>query len=462
MTTANATAIERLAAHAVETTFDRFDAATVAETVRRVIDTLGCTIGGSGDTGNPEIVALMKDQGGKPESTIIIDGTKVPAGSAAFVNCIMTRSFDFEPVSPLVDGVNTPGHISGTTVPTALAMAEAVGASGPEMMTALLVGDDIAARVLAASGFGFTLGWDGVGTVNVFGATAIAGRLLGLTKRQMQHAFGLCLQMLGTTFQTIWDGTTAFKLPQGLAGQQGILSAQLAKAGWTGPTDALFSQFGYYNMFTEGCQKPEYLTDKLGEVYYYDGITKPYPACRITHAPIDASLAIIRKHNISAADVKNVNLDLAQGGIDHKCGHPYAPGDNPHGNAAFSFEYTVASAFLNGKVTPQQFSPASLADPKTREFFRKITLTAVDDVPFEGARVTVTTNDGQQYTEQVDVASGNPLENPVGMDVVLAKFWNNVDYNGKLGREKATKLLSLLEKLDKLDDVRKLMPFLVA
>ena len=97
-----------------------------------------------------------------------------------------------------------------------------------------------------------------------------------------------------------------------------------------------------------------------------------------------------------------------------------------------------------------------------QDFFRKITLTSVDDVPFEGARVTVTTNDGKQYTEQVNVASGNPLENPVGMDVVLAKFWNNVDYNGKLGRDKATKLLSLLEKLDKLDDVRKLMPFLVA
>jgi 2-methylcitrate dehydratase PrpD len=459
---AEPTAIERLAANALETTFDRFDAKTVAATIRRIIDTLGCTIGGSGDTGNPELVALVKDQGGKPEATIIIDGAKVPAGSAAFVNGIMTRSFDFEPVSPLVDGVNTPGHISGTTVPTALAVAEATGSSGREMMTALLVGDDIAARVLAASGFGFTLGWDGVGTVNVFGATAIAGRLLGLTKRQLRHAFGLCLQLLGTTFQTIWDGTTAFKLPQGLAGQQGILAAQLAKADWTGPEDALFSKFGYYNMFTEGCQKPEYLTDRLGEVYYYDGITKPYPACRITHAPIDASLAIIRQHGLKADDVKNVNLDLAQAGIDHKCGHPFAPGDNPHTNAAFSYQYTVATAFVHGEVTPRQFAPAALADPKVHDFFRKITLTPADDVPFEGARVTVTTNDGRRFTETVEVANGNPIYNPIGPDAVLAKFWSNVDYNGKLGRDKATKLLSLLEKLDKLDDVRKLMPFLTA
>ncbi|MCJ7606021.1 MAG: MmgE/PrpD family protein, partial [Dehalococcoidales bacterium] len=292
------TAIEQLAANALDTRFEDFDAATLETTIYRIIDTLGCTIGGSGDTGNPEITALMKDQGGKPEATILVDGTKVPVGNAAFVNCIMTRSFDFEPVSPLVDGVNTPGHISGTTVPTALALAEATGASGKEMITALLVGDDVATRILAASGFGFTLGWDGVGTVNVFGATAIAGRLLGLTRLQLRHAFGLALQMVGTTFQTIWDGTTAFKLPQGLAAQQGILSAQLARAGWTGPTDALFSKFGYYNMFTEGCKRPEYLTQKLGKTFYYDGITKPYPCCRIPHAAIDCSLDIVKKHGV--------------------------------------------------------------------------------------------------------------------------------------------------------------------
>jgi len=275
------TAIEKLAANVLETRFENFDNATLEATRYRIIDTLGCLIGGSTDSGNPELVELMRDEGGKQEATILVHGGKIPAANATMVNSIMARSFDFEPVSPLVEGVGCPGHTSGTTVPTAITIAEAVNASGREMITALLVGDDIAARILAASGFGFTLGWDGVGTVNTFGVTAIAGKLLGLDKLQMRNSFGIALNLIGTTFQTIWDGTTAFKLPQGLAARNGIFAAQLAKAGWSGPEDALFSRFGYYKMFTEGCQKPEALTRDLGKKFYYDGTIKPYPCCRI-------------------------------------------------------------------------------------------------------------------------------------------------------------------------------------
>jgi len=186
MNTAETTAIEKLAANVLETRFESFDAATLENARNRIIDTVGCLIGGSGDTGNPELVGMLRESGGKEEATILVHGGKVPADNAAMVNSVMSRSFDFEPVSPLVEGINTPGHVSGTTVPTAITMGEAADISGRELMTALLVGDDIASRMLAASGFGFTLGWDGTGTVNAFGATAIAGRMLGLNKLQMR------------------------------------------------------------------------------------------------------------------------------------------------------------------------------------------------------------------------------------------------------------------------------------
>ena len=146
-----ATAIERLVANALETRFEAFDKDTLEATKYRIIDTLGCLIGGSMDVGNPELVKLLLDNDGKKEATILVHGGKVLVGEAALVNSVMARSFDFEPVSPLVDGVSCPGHISGTTVPTALSMGEAVNASGKEMITALLIGDDIASRMLAAS-----------------------------------------------------------------------------------------------------------------------------------------------------------------------------------------------------------------------------------------------------------------------------------------------------------------------
>jgi 2-methylcitrate dehydratase PrpD len=458
----DSTAMEKLVANALETRFESFDKVTLENTKYRIIDTLGCLIGGSTDTGNPELAKLLKDNGGSKEATILIHGGKVPAGEAALINCAMARSFDFEPVSPLVDGASCPGHISGTTVPTAVSMAEATNASGREMITALLVGDDIAARILAASGFGFTLGWDGTGTVNAFGATAIAGRLLGLNKLQLRNAMGIVLNQIGSTFQIIWDGTVAFKLPQGLSARAGIFSAQLAKAGWTGPEDALLSKFGYYKMFTEGCHKPQVLTEGLGKNYYYDGTIKPYPCCRIPHAAIDGALALVRKHGVKADDIESVNLDLAQGGIDHICGHPFKIGPFPHGNAAFSYEYVVATAFLFGSVKPEHFTEKAIRNPLVTEFIRKIKLTAVKDVEFEKARVTVTLKDGRKLTESCQHVKGDPQNNPMTRDDILAKFWTNVDFSGKISKKKATELLGMLQNLEKLDSVRKLIPLLVA
>jgi 2-methylcitrate dehydratase PrpD len=456
-----ASAIEKLAANVLETRFDNFDNYTLETTKYRIIDTLGCLIGGASDTGNPELLRLIKETGGKKDATILIHGNKAPAASAALMNCIMARSFDFEPVSPLFEGVSCPGHISGTTVPTTFTLAEMVNASGKELITALLVGDDVATRILAASGFGFSLGWDGVGTVNTFGVTATAGRLFGLDKMQLRNAFGIALNQLGTTFQSFWDGTTAFKLPQGLAARGGITSAQLAKAGWTGPEDALFGKFGYYKMFTDGCLKPEALTKDLGKKYYYDATIKPYPCCRITHAAIDCALALINKYNIKADMIESVNLDIAPDGLEHVVGHPFKIGAFPHGNAAFSYEYVVATAFLFGSVKPEHMTEQAIKNPAVAKFIKKITLTPVDDVAFEKARMMITLKDGNRLTETVTQVKGDPIFNPMTHEDIIAKFWVNVDFSKKISKKKATQLLDKLLNLEKLDRIRKLIPLLV-
>jgi 2-methylcitrate dehydratase PrpD len=461
MNDSSSTAIEKIAANVLETRFENFDAETLEKTRYRIIDTLGCLIGGATDTGNPELVNLFRDTGGKEEATILVHGGKIPVGNAAFVNSVMARSFDFEPVSPLVEGFSCPGHISGTTVPTAVSIAESADVDGRELICALLVGDDTATRILAASGFGFSLGWDGVGTVNAFGTAATAGRLLKLNHRQMRHAFGIVLNMMGTTFQTIWDATTAFKLPQGLAARAGVFSAQLAKAGWTGPEDALLSKFGYYNMFTEGCEKPEYLTAKLGKAYYADSTIKPYPCCRIPHAPIDGALALLEKYDFKADDIDEVTLDLAQGGIDHKCGNPFEIGDFPHSAAAFSYQYVMAATFLNGCLKPEHFTEKAIRDSRISEFIPRIKLNAVDDVAFEKARVNVTLRDGRKLTETVTKVKGDPLDNPMSKDDIIAKFRTNVEFSGRISEQKASKLLETLLNLDKLDSVRKMIPLMV-
>jgi 2-methylcitrate dehydratase PrpD len=456
------TAIERLIDNALDTRFENFDKVTIETTKYRIVDTLGCLIGGAVDAGNAELIKLVKENGGKEEATILIHGGRAPVAEVALINSVMARSFDFGPVSPLVEGFSCPGHVSETTVPTALTLGEVTGASGRDMLTALLVGDDIASRLLAASGFGFTLGWDGVGTVNVFGVTAMAGRYFGLNKSQLRNAFGIALNLLGTTFQSFWDGTTAFKLPQGLAARAGIFAAQLAQAGWTGPEDALLDRFGYYNMFTEGCKKPQALTDYLGERYYFDGTIKPYPCCRIPHAAIDAALALEKKYNIIADDIDAVHLEVAPNGIDHIVGHPFKIGAFPHGNAAFSYEYVVATAFLFGGVQPEHFIEKAIRNPAVMDFIKKIKLSPADDVEFEKARMTVMLKDGRKLIETVTKVKGDPLTNPMTRDDIIAKFWLNGDFSQKISRKQAEELLDRLLNLEKLDSVRKLIPLMIA
>jgi 2-methylcitrate dehydratase PrpD len=463
MSTNDTSAIEKMSANVVETKFENLDKATVEHAKNRIIDTVGCLIGGSNDTGNPELVSMFGDAGGREEATVLVYGKKMPAANAALVNSVLSRSFDFEPVSPLVEGTSCPGHTCGTTVPTAITMAEYADADGKELITALMLGDDVAARLLAASGFGFTLGWDGTGTVNAFGAAAIAGRLMRLNARQMRNAFGIVLNQIGSTFQIIWDATTTFKLPQGLSARAGIFSAQLAEAGWTGPEDALFSKFGYYQMFTEGCQKPEALTRDLGKAYYSDGTFKPYPCCRITHAAIDCALSLIKEHGIKPEDIEAVVLDIDQGGIDHKCGEPFMVGDFPHGNAAFSYEYAVATALIYGTVKPEHFTEQSIRNPEITDFAKKIKYNAVNDVKFEGARLRLKLKDGRELVEsqEKETVRGAP-GNPLSKDDILDKFWTNVEFCGKIERDKAITFLTAVENLEELDSTRKLIPLLVA
>jgi len=115
------TPLERLTANVLETRFENFDQSTVENAKARIIDVIGCLIGGANAPGNSELIDLVRDWGGKEEATILIHGGKAPAHNVAMVDSIMARSFDFEPVSPLVDGTSMPGHISGTTVMTAMA-----------------------------------------------------------------------------------------------------------------------------------------------------------------------------------------------------------------------------------------------------------------------------------------------------------------------------------------------------
>jgi 2-methylcitrate dehydratase PrpD len=302
----------------------------------------------------------------------------------------------------------------------------------------------------------------GTGTINGFGSTAIAGRLLGLDEYQMRNAFGIILNEMGGSFQMIWDGTTAFKLDQGTSARNGVFSAQLAKAGWTGARDALFDRFGYYNVFTQGCRHPEALTDDLGKRYWSDYTIKPYPCCRMTHAPIDCALNIVNKHDIDVLDIADMLLYVSPVAMNHICSAPFEAGDFPHGNAAFSFQYTVGTALLNKCVRPEHFTGEAIREPGLNAFIRRIKIAQQPEAGRAGAELRITMKDGRELVESVAVARGDQFSNPLSKDEIIEKFWMNVDYSRAVSREAAGEFLALAEKLEELDSVNRIVKLLVA
>jgi len=454
--------LENMSDNILSTVFENFDQEKLENAKYRLIDVLGCVISGANASGNLALVDLVKAWGGREETTIFVHGGKVPAHNAALVNSVMARSYDFEATQARVDGVNIASHISGTTVTTALALGEVKEINGKELITALLVGDDMACRVLAASGFGFTLGWDNVGTVNALGATAIAGRLLGLTQKQLQNAFGIVLNQLAGSFATIWDGAGAFKLVQGLSARNGIFSAELAKVGWTGPKDALLGKFGYFNLYTEGCSNPDILIKDLGKSYHTEVTYKPYPGCRANHTAVDCALNFVAKYDLQIDEIERITLQVPSAVREMFVGQPFIIRDVPQIDAGFSLRYCVANILLRKNITLEHFQDALIRDPRIKIITDKIAIEELDNLEIQTrkAGLKVKMKDGKEYYADAAFPKGDPVLNPLSKEEVKEKFMNNIAFSRTISEENAEKILFVLEHLEEVDKITELVKLL--
>ncbi len=459
--TATETHLDKLIHNILDTKYEDIPSGSISHAKNRLLDAVGCMICGANDMGNPELLGIVRDWGGKPEARIFVHGDKVPAPAAAMVNCIMARSFDFEPVSPVAGDQQIPGHLSGTTTITALTLGDMQAVSGRELLAALLVGDDTATRVLLAAKGGTRRGFDHVGQANSFGATAIAGRLMRLSHEQMKHAFGLIVDHLGGLQRMITDTAAGFKLSQGNAARDAIFCVRLAQAGWTGIEDALLSEGGYYTMFTDGIKNPDLLTRDLGKVYYSDGTFKPYPCCRMNHAAVDCAVDIVNEHHVSGEDIEKVILYMSPGAMRDVIGQPFRIKNSPHASAGFSVQYNVANVLLRGSSRPEHFTEAAIRDTAISDFMKKVFIEGLKEGNTESSGLKVIMRDGREFNRFTQIARGDP-RNPLSHKELLAKFWMNINFSRTVPRENAEKIIKMVEDLENLDSVKKLADLLVA
>jgi len=218
-----------LARHICRTGYADLPVGAVESAGRDILDTFGCMLGGSGSPGIGELFAVISHWGGLPESRVLLRGIRLPAPSAALLNASMGHALDFD------DTLDSGGsiHRGVSVLASVFAVCDSLnGVTGRDLLLAVALGLDISCRIALASTLG--RGWHRTAAMGVFGATAAAGKLIGLTPEQMLAAFGIAYSNAAGNRQCILDGALTKRMQAGQAAGAGVFSAVLAQTGFTG------------------------------------------------------------------------------------------------------------------------------------------------------------------------------------------------------------------------------------
>jgi 2-methylcitrate dehydratase PrpD len=324
-----------------------------------LLDTLGCGVYGYATPWAKMLLQWARaGASGKGEATVW--GETAPslrASDAALVNGTAVHAFELD------DYHQAKLHPGAVVIPAAVAIAEKLGSSGEQLVTAIAAGYEVMIRTsLALNPSAARLrGWHLTGVCGPFGAAAACASLMGLTEEQTAWALGLA----GTQGSGLWafnaDGTMSKRFHAGRAAQSGVMAAELAALGFTGPTQIYeFHDGGVLKAFSDASD-PAPLTRDLGKVFHLDATSiKPYSCCGSTHSYVDAALELRRKLGTPWNAKRPVRVGMAKV-VDVQCGFDYVPSSAL--NAQMSLRYVVAAALSEGQALPPQFSDAKIADP---------------------------------------------------------------------------------------------------
>lgn len=446
--------IDQLVDHALDTKFDDFSEDVIEAAKLRLIDSWSCMVSGSNGAGIDPVLKVVRALGSAPQGSLAASDEKLALPYAAMINSLQCRTFDFEVCGPEPEGSNAGkmvGHVASTSGPTAFNVGEFAHSTGKELLEAVVIGGDIAARISVGNTFNFNADFEVCGTSNAFGATVIAARLLGLSKDELRNAFGILLNLMAGSYQGIWDGVPAFKLPGAMAAFNGIFAAQLSKEGFSGVKDAIESRLGYLHLYAKDPQ-PEALVADLGEIFYVRGQHKMHPSCYGNHNAIDCAIELRDKHSFTYEEIEEVFVDVLPSRLDHFLNqHPTAADEQP--KFLFSIPYSVANALLRGRPELAHYAEPDIYDSLVLNLTSRVTLRP--EIPAgktHACRVVVRLKNGQE----LDVFRDSPmgwLDDPATHGDIVDKYWRNIRYNGHLPEERAQQLLDSLEDLENIADV---------
>lgn len=415
-TTPNADPAQILAAHVVNTGVTDVPAESLTATRRDVLDTFGAMLGGSAAPGIAELLAVTTRWGGLEEATLAVLGQKMPSHHAALLNSAMGHALDFD------DTYDKGGHIHpGTSVLAAsLAIAESLGGvTGDQLMLAVTLGLDVSCRLALAAHD--DRGWHRTASFGIFGATAAAGKLLGLTQEQMVHAFGIAYSQAAGNRQSIVDGALTKRLQAGQAAHGAVLSSVLAQEGFTGAQDVFAGEYGFFPMYQPDGYDLSIIDKDLGKEFFGDRISlKPYPCGRPTHTYIDAAVKLHHELELYRNAIRTVvvrtdpetfasRYSVSTGVVRPK----------QQVEAQFSLPYLIACGLVLGGVGIDQIT--TFGKPPVLVASSQVTAESKEGMPKGWGEIEVVCAVGRSGSIELEPPSGSP-DNPLTTEQLQEKF----------------------------------------
>lgn len=415
-----------LAAFAAGLRYDQLPPPVVARTEDLFVDWLGSALAGKGARPVEAIERFALAMGpGDGGSQVLVSRRRTSPMFAAMVNAAASHFAEQDDVHN-----GSVFHPAAVVFPPALALAQALGRSGRELIAACVAGYEVGIRVGEFLGRSHYRIFHTTGTAGTLAAAAAAGHLLRLTPEQMLHALGSAGTQAAGLWEFLRDAADSKQLHTAHAATAGLAAACLAQEGFTGARRILEGTQGLAAGMSSDAD-PSRLVDRLGTRWALAETSfKFHASCRHTHPAADALQLVMREHRLAAGDIERVTAHVHQGAIDVL--GPVVDPQSVH-QAKFSMGSVLALLALRGAAGIAEFE-AHWRDADIVAWRDRVAMALDDEVdrayPARWiGKVSVHLRDGRVLHGRVDEPKGDP-GNTLARDEIAAKVKRLARFSG--------------------------------
>ncbi|MEM3759888.1 MAG: MmgE/PrpD family protein [Candidatus Bathyarchaeia archaeon] len=451
--------LKKICEFSLDFSFDNIPKNVVHKCKQHITDSLGCAIAGYFAQDSQILLSIIQELGGKTESTIIGSGQKTTSLYATLANGLMIRVLDYNDVYWNRD----PCHPSDL-ISAALAVGEKVGASGKELIEAIVLGYEFEIRFcdLTVESI-WRKGWHHA-SLTQFVSPIVTGKLLKLNVEQMLNAIGISACHNYTLGEVTKGKLSMMKnLADPLAVQSGVMAAILAQKGFKGPKSILDGKQGFLKVVSKKYEVKK-LVENLGKEFMINKCwLKPYPAEYFTLSAITATIELVHKYNLQYKDIEHVIIRTTSRAASVSADQEkYKPTTKE--TADHSLPYCVAVAIYDGDIGVEQFSEERIKNKDIISLIQKVKVVADEELDkflpeAQPAIVEIYTKDGRILMQRVDHPKGS-CQNPLTDSDVERKFqslaYNVMTYERM---DEIIKAIYKLEDITQLSDFMELLTF---